>query len=499
MLNNKAVVIFASVSITLAIITVAFGYTGYSLHGSLDSTFFIPPAISLAIGQGFRNPISDLRSEWGDPTGQERYLYFPPLFSLVISSFILKTSSIPPSQQAFLGTGILSAIAILLTSLVFYKVATLHGKKFDFLSAFLISSILFIILRTLWSIMSRPETLESIFLATGFLIALGARRPWKLIISFATILGLMAATHPFGTLFFASFVGLFFSFIYKWRRSLAYTGAVYALGVVAFFVIMQASPYGIFETFTGVLNHSSHELQRISIDLAVVFIKSPHAILYGMMMIFSAFFCAHFYLRHRDRIKALFPFLIFATIICFLMAYFILIEIKTYYALLFSILIFSFFIYYITHVLNIRPLKYSLLLFVAFFAVLSLKTLLIFPFYIKDGTSIANGRVEFEKIIARYPRTDMFLAGSLWVLSENYDQFHSISDLPMDRKTRPPLLIVLDQNQSYMELDPTPEPLTEVEGCPLIENRFVGKIPELFGVKLANAMPGYGFAVYECK
>ena len=498
-LRHKEKAIFIAAVIILAIITIIFGYTGYSLNGYLDSIFFIPPAVSFAIGQGFVNPVTDLRSAWGDPIGHERYLYFPPLFPLLISAFILESISLPPSQQALLGAGILSALAVILASLVFYKIATLRGKKFDFLSAMLICAALLIILRASWGFIARPETLEGLLVAVGFLIAFYVRRPWQVVAGFAVLLGLMAATHPFGAVFFALLAGLFFSFFHEWRRSIIYIVATYLLAFVAFLLVMQISPYSISDTFVGVFRHGSLVLQRLDISNAVVFLGSPYTILYGIIMAFLAAFCAHFCFRHRKEIKTFFLFALFAACIAGLMVYFVLISIKTYYAALFSIFVFSALVYYLIHSVNVRLIKYATLLFLVFLAMLSLRPVLAFPSFVKHGVTIAAAREKFKAVAARHPDADIFIAASLWVLSEDYERMHYIGDITPGQKARRPLVVLLDQNHSYGNWSPAADPPAEAEGCPLKENYFVDKVPRFLGVKLSNAMPGYGFAVYECE
>lgn len=498
--KHKEKATFVVVIIILAIITVIFGYTGYngySLNGYLDSIFFIPPAVSFAIDQEFVNPITDLRSAWGDPTGGERYLYFLPFFPLAISIFISKSVSLPYPQQAFLTAGIMDALAILLVSWIFYKIATLYSKKFDFFSVTFICAALLIILRSSWGFMARPETLESLLLASGFLIAFYARRPWQIIAGFTVILGLLSATHPFGAVFFSLLAGLFFSFFYGRRRSILYITTTYLLAFIAFLLVMQISPYSISDTLVGVFRHGSFVLQGLDISNAITFLRSPYAILYGIIMIFLAAFCAHFYFRYRKEIKTPFLFTLFFIGLVCLMIYVVIISLKTYYAHLFSIFAFSALIYYLIHIINVRLIKYTVLLFLILSATLSLKPVLAFPSFVKDGVTIAAAREKFALVSERYPDADFNIDGSLWVLSENYEKMHVIGDFPEENRSKI-IIFVLGQASVYGNWN-TPTPAGEFKGCPLKENHFIDKNPEFLGFKISNAMPGYGFAVYVCE
>ena len=262
---------------------------------------------------------------------------------------------------------------------------------------------------------------------------------------------------------------------------------------------MQFSPYSVSETITGVLRHASIETQRISFDRVAAFVGSPYAILYGIAVLLIAAFCTHFYLRYRTQIKTPSLFVLFSIVIGSLVVYFAVMGVKTYYASLFSMLIFSMLVYYLIHVVNHRLIKQATLFFLIIFAVLSIKPILVFPSFLQKGVSITEAREAFAPVAARYPGTDIFIAAHLWVLSEDYERMHYIGDLTPEQKARRPLILVLDQTYSYGNYSPTAAPLPEVEGCPLQENHFVGEVPEFFGYKVSSAMPGYGFAVYICK
>ncbi|MDO8515762.1 MAG: hypothetical protein Q7S28_00770, partial [bacterium] len=502
MTANKATIIFLTITIVLATLTFAFGYTGYSLNGYLDSMGTMPAAVSFAIGHGFKDQLMDLRSSWGDPTGQERYLWFPPFFSLVISAFVSPSISLPPSQQALLGAGILSALAILLAALVFYKIATLHGKKFNFFDAFLACAFLIIMLRSMWSFLARPEGLEIIFLAAGFLMTLYALRERSLIAGFAVVLGLMVVTHPFGALFFGCFAGLALSFFYEWRRSIAYGIAVCLLGAVAFVIFMQASPYGIAETWAGIAEHNAHEMQRInSHGFPMGFLKSKYAIMGGMMIVLMAAFCAYYreqiktVLRH---IKAPLLFAFFAVLIVGLTVYFVVVGHKTYYALLPAFFMFSIAIYFFVHIASVPAIKYTMLIFAMLFAALSLKPIFAFPAYIENGLMIAEAREIYAPIAARYPEKEIYIEGNLWALSEDYERMHVHGDITSEDLLYRPLTVI-GQNAYDMPIPAPTAPAKTAEGCPLLESHFVPEIPTFFGIQVTRAMPGYGFAVYLCE
>ncbi|MEK7077253.1 MAG: hypothetical protein AAB967_03415, partial [Patescibacteria group bacterium] len=185
--------------------------------------------------------------------------------------------------------------------------------------------------------------------------------------------------------------------------------------------------------------------------------------------------------------------------IAYLMAHLAVTGVKTYYAALFSIFIFSILVYYLLHLQNSGFVKYAILFFMIVFAAISLKPVLAFPFFVKNGVTIAAAREKFQAVAARYPQTDIFITASLWVLSENYEKMNFIGDITPEHRSRRPLVVVFDQKNGYGNWISSPTPPAEAEGCSLKENYFVAEIPRFLGMKLTNTMPGYGFAVYECE
>lgn len=500
MRTNKNTIIFGAVVAVFAVLTLIVGYTAFSLHGFLDSTFFLPPAVSLATGQGFVNHITDLRSSWGDPTGEERYLYFPPLYPLFLGALLSPSLSLSLPAQTFLWAGVLSAVTVILLAVVFYKLATLHGRRFNFFAAALSASLLAVLLRSFWLLLGRPETLENLLLAIALILAFFLERPRQRVVLFAIILGLMAATHPFGAIFFAAFIGLFFSFFYELQKKvLSYTALTYALGFVAFVLIMQLSPHSLGDTLAGVWRHSTIEAGAIGLlGRLSAFLGSSFAFLYGVGVVFVAAFAWHFYSRYRDQIKTPLLFIFFSIFMAAAVLHFGIVGAKTYYVSLFSVVIFSALVYYLTHVATRRSVKQAAVLFLALFGLFSLRPVLALPSFLDNGTRIAAAREKFALIAERYPDAALFIDGSLWPLSEEYDRMHVIGDFPEEEEKVLPRIYALGQASGYASWGISISP-AEFNGCPLEKDYFVDELPEFLGYKIAEVMPGYGFAAYVCR
>ncbi|MEY4731251.1 MAG: hypothetical protein RL681_197, partial [Candidatus Parcubacteria bacterium] len=288
---NRATILLAAATVLIAGITIAFGATGYALNGYHDAVFFMPAAVSVAGGHGLNNPLTDTRTSWGDPTGGDRYLYFPPLWPLLIGSLTSRAIPIPFPQQAMLIAGILAGVTALLIAFFFYKIATLNGRSFTMYGAVLISAVLVIMFRAAWNMMARPETFEGLLLITACLVAWYARRQWHILTCFAVVVGIMPAIHPFGAMFAPLLVGLYYAARYPFRRAAASIVAVYGFAFIAYVLVMQCSPYGIIETLQGVSRHANLEVAKIGIQNTLVFLKSPYALSYGIVMLFLAAGC----------------------------------------------------------------------------------------------------------------------------------------------------------------------------------------------------------------
>jgi hypothetical protein len=490
--------VLGGIVLMLAVVTAMFGATGYSLNGYHDAVFFVVPGVSFAVGDGLINPLTDTRTSWGDPTGGDRYLYFPPLWALLVSSLTSSAVPLPYPQQVMLIAGLVAALMVLLIAWLFARVATLNNRPLTGLSTALIVIALCIMLRAVWTNLARPENLENLLLVAACLIAFSARRPREVIAGFAVALGLMPAIHPFGAMFAPLLVGLYFSFRYPWREALTKIAAVCGLALIVYMLVMQLSPYSIAETLRGVSRHADLEVQRMDIRATVGFLKSPYALAYVVVMTFLVAIGTRFFMRYRGAVRSLPLFLLFAAGVVGLMAQMVVIGMKTYYAILFITPIFAAIIYYFVHVSPPGRLKYAALAFLALFAAISLRPVLAFPEYLSGGMTIEAAREKFTAIVKEYPVAELYVGGNLWVLSEEYRRMHYLGDILPSDPLSPHRLVVLDRNYLQGSDSSVLAVPAEAEGCRLIADHLTRGVPTFISLRLTRTMPGYGFAVYAC-
>jgi hypothetical protein len=377
-----------------------------------------------------------------------------------------------------------------------------------------------ITLGTVWTFNGKPEALSRLFFALGLLVPFYVKKRWVLIAVFSLLLGLITATHPIGSMFFAPAVG---AFLLLWRKNWLYglydTIVVSGLGAMIGLLLMQLSPYRVQENVSNMLlvgyQWGAVPFVQLSLDWVLRVIKNsviaydrPIYVVYAVLFIFVLY---QLY-RSRKEIKLHPLFFIPAAVFLLVMLRFL--RYRTYYLALFSPLMVAASIYYAVAIAKRRAVKYGVLFVLLILALVSIKPLVLLPFFIKDGATIHAARAEFQETFQANPESYYFISYEvfpLWSRPESYTKVYELqsTDNPdyygspitsfRDNGSSGPI-IVLGQNDVYFKNigSMSTVPPESIFGCPLASDRFVKVRPTIFGYKLADAMPGYGFAVYKC-
>jgi hypothetical protein len=160
-----------------------------------------------------------------------------------------------------------------------------------------------------------------------------------------------------------------------------------------------------------------------------------------------------------------------------------------FYVSLFAPLIFAIFIFYFLK----TGLFFKSVIIITFLLVGTgiVRTALLFPSFVAQGATLDNARKQFEVVINQRGRAmKIGLTGGLWALTEEYYNTYPYASL---EKLRDGTALIFFQQRYSGMLTPPP-----IEGCALFYDRFSKEIPRMFGVRLANTMPGYGYAIYDC-
>ena len=468
-----------------------FSYFGYPPQGNNDGAWFIVPGINYALTDKLENPI-----DWGQSElrlGNGRFLSYPPLFPLFVSLFIFPSSNLPFSSQIFIAIGIINSLVIILSALVLYKVATINDKRLDWLMAIIICASLFLIFRASWSFNGRPEILVRLFFTIGFLWALSVKKPWLLVGGLGLLLGLTAATHVLAPIIFFALILFLFSLKFDFWTSIKHISLTSIIGLLSFITVMQLSPFGIIETLGGIYQHGRLMLDRLVPGRSIFsFLANPNIILYSAVGFILIFFGIRFFRQTLSSQKLASPSLLFSSsLLAFVYAAFVIIDVRNYYIAPFVLLIFCAALYYIAHVRNSRLITYSIVSFLALLVIFSLKNIALFPFFLKDGMSLSFANSKVREIVSQSPGKPIMLGGShLWTLSEEYGRM--VMDIPHSG-------INLGDYVYFLEEEEIPIRPEKIETCALRHDFYVSQIPKIFGIPVARAIPGYGFAAYECR
>lgn len=516
----KLTVIVAA-AILLSTLVLVFGFYGYPVRAINDATAYLVPGIHMAMTGKLENPMV-----W---TGNQAphsgpFVTHMPLFQILFHFFISPARSTSLPLQVFIVIAVINAVVIALSARGLYQIGTMNSRKLDWPATILICVALFMILRASWSFGGRDETLVRLLFTVGFLFALNVRRSFYLACILGVILGAIAATSTFAAVFFTALIWFVFAMKHDHDTDLLHTigtssatsvprgpvaiwrditavgdrkcilnaAIAIVVGIFAFIIIMQLSPYSIAATYRGLFTIAYTTAgDTISVQRNVLAIfKSSYVFLYAAISLLLVFFGLRIYLRAIKHRQIVSPLLILfsAMAAAFYVAFVVINGFRLYYIAPFLLLFFSAVLFYVTRVQDSKFTKYSMLLLFTFLIAVSLKHLALFPFFLKDGKTLPAARVEFEQAVARNPAWKISLGGSrMWALSEDYARMVT-GDVPPE----------VGKYLYVREEEEHPELPIQFSSCTLRDNFYTAKTPSIFGVPLNRATPGYGFAVYEC-
>ncbi len=486
---SKTFVIYAWAAL-LAATSLAFGYFSYPPAGYNDGSWFIAPAINYTLTGKFVNPIALVSSNIADPTGAHRVLYYPPLFPIFLRFFLFPNLGISLPNQAFFVIAAVNAIVIILSAFVLRRTAVWRERNLNWTDVFLISAALFIILRASWSFAGRPEVLVRLFFTVGAAsLLLLWQRPNVLAIILGGLLGLIAADHVTATILFFSLIILVFAWQHEFLASFKYLLLAAFAAISSFVAVMQLSPFGIKETIVGTYSHGKVMLSLVRPWEAVrAQFTNPSVVLLVIAAAAVSFFTARIVLRRFREQKNNSPFLaLFAAGIVVVYAFFAFINTRNYYITPFLLGIFAVLLYWLDHLSTEKFPRFIILIFFAAMAAASLKHFLLFPYFLKDGMSLSAAREKFASVDGESRLPAVLYGTHVWALSENYAKMFTGSE-EEEKLSR---YVLLREEWEHPNLP-------DIESCRLAKNFYSGRVPKLFGFRLAPAVPGYNFAIYEC-
>ena len=459
-----------------------------------DSLFFTQPAVNFASGQGLRIPL--FVEEWGidqiiDTTGQRRFLHYPPLYPMLLGYL----TRFPSPQGVFTVIALINAAIVALSSFIFYKAAT-YGKSLNWFAVFLISLSLFGIATSVDESGGRPEILARLFFTLGLASVLFFKPKWQWLI-LGTLLGLLGATHPVGSLMAAVLVVVFFSAKHKYKKAILYSVGSSLIALLVFVAVIFIGPYSLTDTLGAMmrmgsfLNHyiGANEALNPKIFFTNYVIDSSVPFLFFVVLMFFAAAIAT-YRKKKALIASPILFLLsslaFSAIIFWLMFY---IGGHQFYVAIFSPLLYGAIIYYATRKGVFMKI---LTVFIVLLSTLGIaRDIILFPFFLERGLPLEKARAEFNEAQLKYgERTYFGVTSAFWTLSENYKQMYTYYNWPEAPKKN---TNVIFWQQAYSGRRTPPV----IDGCKIIKDTFNAP-PKIFGLKFGNSLLDYAYAEYEC-
>jgi hypothetical protein len=479
--------VLGGIVIHLSALALVFGYFGYPPASMNDGAWFMVPGIRFAETGEFVNPIRWLDSKLDGGNGL--FLSYPPLFPLVVSWFVAPNAEPAAPLQAMKGMALLIVIALVLSGWALYSIATADGAELDWATTVLISVALCMVLHASWNFGTRPEMLVRVFFTLGLVLALVMPEPRRLATVFGALIGLTAATHVIAPVFLAALVGMFFAWRYDLRRGIGYLAIAGMVSIVSFVAVVQFAPVPVGDMISGTLRHGSAMVSRLTPGgIVAAFAGRPFYLFAGLIV--AAFAGQLFYRKMRSGAIASPALFIISAFAATVYVAFAAANVRNYYLTPFLVLVFI-------PVLRINRemrhrvwARYALVTGMIALALAWLIPVVLFPLFLRDGMTLPAARAAFADVLAEHPDVPFMPGGSrMWMLSEAYDQMF-VAEIPA-RPGAPRYLLVTEEWES-------PDLQGKYDGCVLEREFYVSRPPEVLGIRLAHAVPGYGFAVYDC-
>ncbi|GEM_PF-7088194 len=492
--SSKEVIIFLF-CLAIGIIFIVFAWNAYPVPAG-DSSFFIVPAVQFAHNGVLKSPLypSDLMiDKIIDPTGARRFLFYPPLFPLLVSALMPQATPV----GAFVAIAIINITVIWLSALLFFRVATRRGDL-NWPKVFVIILALIALASSLAE-NGRPEVLARLWVVLLALVPFYISKKYDWIF-YGILLGLMFATHPAAGIISMVVLGIAFGVTTKFERIILKGSTILAITYFVSLSIIALGPFSVRETIYGTYKNAIVEVHQFEVEAQKLFklsnlfdqyIASPVAPFYGVVLLALIVSGAYLLWKFRKRFAS--PPIVWLSVLA--LTY--ILEKITYstghvfYITLFAPVIFSILIYLFSEAKIF--LRFGIALLFALVATGFLRTALLFPSFLRQEASLNDARSYFTESTSPYKDEDVKIGvtGGLWALTEDYGKVYSYNTWP-DKPKENTALVFFEQRYTGMLTPP------RVEGCNLAYDKFSRELPKVFGVKLGNTMPGYGYAVYKC-
>lgn len=433
-----------AVALAVGAVLLAFAYHAYPTPNS-DAPSFLVSAINFSLGRGLVNPFYP-QIAFGDPTGANRHVYYPPLFPLVLSALM----PAPTPRAAFVAVALLRVASLALAAVLLCRIAGSNAddrgpRDLTWPAVFALCG-----MATNWlPTLGRPEALGTLLVLLAAL-AVWRLRGWWLTAALGALLGATAATQPMGGVELGLVVLLYFAFTRRPASAVGHAAVVALLGGAVFLGLLAAGPHGARETLAGMARSYPHTPWSAppGAEWWKPWLLLRRSTFYGPLLLASLFCGAHLLRLHRERLRApaLFAAGVLALGACFYLGSLTHKSLRHYNALMLSPLFFGLALAWLAHVQTTSPgRRVARAAVVACLAATTLGFLghvVWFPWFLRHGRGLEHARAEWRRTPLP-PGARVGMLGNLWALTEDYDRLRvtPVTDLA-DPRHRPQVLLL---------------------------------------------------------
>jgi hypothetical protein len=434
-----------------------FALHAYPTPGT-DAPSFLATAIDQRLGRGLVNPFYP-QMGFADPTGSQRYVYYPPLFPLVVAA--LMPSATPTG--AFLAIALLRAASIVLSCALLLGVARRAERGLSAPTAALIALALCGLATNWLPTLGRPEALATLLVVAAALGALRLRGA-ALVAFLGIATGLVGATQPFGAVEMVAASGLAWSTREPTRTALLRTGAAAALGLAVFAAVLALSPHGLSETLLGMARAFPYTPWAAPPGEGwwKPWITARRSTFYGPLLLLAAACGAHLLARGGGvRSRPAFTACGLALAACLYHGSLTHDSRRNYNALLLSPLLFAVVVYWFAASRSWAGARWARLGRAACLACVLgtaagfLGHLAALPWFVAHGRGLDEARAAWRSV--PFPAgARIVLMGNLWAVSEDYGRMEvlSASALGDAMRRRPVPVLALGQRAEHRGVPP---------------------------------------------
>jgi hypothetical protein len=458
-----------------------FGIKGFPVPDG-DSIYYYPVMLDRAAGHGFSNHFSRFVQQF-DPTGEGRLVYHGYLYPLLVGSLAWKPNY--------------AAIEIVIAAFQIVSLATCAGLFWlalrDTPSAgramgfFLFVAATLACATIISGIAARAETIGIPIITTGVisLYAIPFRWHW---LSCGVCIGLLAATHPIGSLLSGLLVAMYaFARLDFWpagRFVLAAAGVAFATWAMTFWVY----PFSLSEWVGGLLANGRNVIPNPTTapdsSLWYRWMLQPPATGYGLVYVCGAFVLVYYLRQYASFIKSRLAFAFCAIPVIFaIYNYGIRVPVQNYNLLLFAPLVLAL-IVRLGATAGHRALPLAALVLFGLASLGFAQKVLLFPRFLQDGLGRDRASQQLADIRREFPGP-IAISGGLFTLVNRYDGVDEFFD------SNGAATVVMQQ--AYRSVSTAPM----MPGYRLVRSYFCPVIPRLFGLPIAHSVQGYNFALYR--